>query len=116
MKHTKGKWVVAKHSTMVRIESDKGIPVANVNWTLEEYQNNAQLIAEAGTVANETGMTPRQLAEQNKELLGALKVAETKLSNFGGYKKHMFETVKETKETITAAIEDAIKKAEDGDS
>ena len=33
---------------------------------------NAELIAEAGTVANETGYTPRQLADQNKILLKAL--------------------------------------------
>lgn len=32
---------------------------------------NARLIAEAGTVAHETGLTPRQLAEQRKELLEA---------------------------------------------
>lgn len=34
---------------------------------------NANLIAEAFNVVNETGYTPNQLAEQNKELLEALK-------------------------------------------
>jgi hypothetical protein len=34
---------------------------------------NAMLIAEAGTVHHETGLTPRQLAEQRKELFEALK-------------------------------------------
>lgn len=43
----------------------------------EEYDRdvtvaNARLIAEAGTVATETGLTPRQLAEQRAELLEAL--------------------------------------------
>lgn len=33
----------------------------------------AELFAEAGTVANETGLTPRQLAEQRAELLKACK-------------------------------------------
>lgn len=33
---------------------------------------NARLIAEAGTVHHETGLTPRQLAEQRAELLEAL--------------------------------------------
>jgi hypothetical protein len=33
---------------------------------------NAAFIAEAGTVAHETGLTPRQLAEQRKELMKAL--------------------------------------------
>lgn len=43
-----------------------------VNGNLEEAEANAQLISEAGTVANETGKTPRQLADLNKELLEAL--------------------------------------------
>lgn len=34
---------------------------------------NARLIAEAGTVAHETGLTPRQLAEQRAELLEVVK-------------------------------------------
>lgn len=34
---------------------------------------NANLIAEAFNVVNECGLTPRQLAEQNNELLEALK-------------------------------------------
>lgn len=33
---------------------------------------NAQLIAEAGTIANQTGYTPKQLAEQKDELLKML--------------------------------------------
>ncbi len=42
---------------------------------LTESEANAQLIAEAGTVANETGFTPRQLADQNKELREVLEKA-----------------------------------------
>ena len=37
---------------------------------------NARLIAEAGTVLHETGLTPRQLAEQRAELLEALQRLE----------------------------------------
>jgi hypothetical protein len=40
-----------------------------------EDEANARLIAEAGTVATETGLTPRQLAEQRAELLEAAKDA-----------------------------------------
>lgn len=40
---------------------------------MEEAKENAILIAEAGTVKNETGYTPRQLAEQKKALLDALR-------------------------------------------
>jgi len=42
-----------------------------------EAEANAALIAEAGTVAHETGKTPRQLAEENRELLKALKQLQT---------------------------------------
>lgn len=38
-----------------------------------EGNANAELIAEAFNVATETGLTPRQLAEQRKELLGVLR-------------------------------------------
>jgi hypothetical protein len=37
-----------------------------------ELNKFADLFAEAGTVANETGLTPRSLADQNKELLAAI--------------------------------------------
>ena len=38
----------------------------------KEVIANAKLIAEAGTVANETGFSPRELADQKAELLEAL--------------------------------------------
>ena len=40
-----------------------------------EMKANASLIAEAGTVLHETGLTPRQLAEERAELLEALQNA-----------------------------------------
>lgn len=40
----------------------------------DEMLANAHLVIEAGTVAHETGMTPRQLAEQRAELLAALEM------------------------------------------
>lgn len=43
-----------------------------INHQGESAEANAQLIAEAGTVAHETGLTPRQLAERCKELEAAL--------------------------------------------
>ncbi|WP_088255593.1 hypothetical protein [Fimbriiglobus ruber] len=42
-------------------------PLANAS-----IEANARIIAEAGTVCHETGLTPRQLAEQRQELLEAL--------------------------------------------
>lgn len=44
-----------------------------VNIRAEEIAANARLIAEAGTVTNETGKTPRQLLAQRDELLAALR-------------------------------------------
>lgn len=41
----------------------------------EEAKANAALIAEAGTVHHETGLTPRQLVEQRDALLSALDAA-----------------------------------------
>jgi len=38
-----------------------------------ECEANAQLIAEAGTVCNETGKTPRELQQERDEALAALK-------------------------------------------
>lgn len=40
--------------------------------TQGQQEKNAALFVEAGTVANETGLTPRQLAEQRAELLAVL--------------------------------------------
>ena len=45
------------------------IPTSEMNEDVEEA--NAKLIAEAGTVYNETGYSPRELADRNVELLEA---------------------------------------------
>ena len=76
--HTPGPWELSydKGSTRDVIASNGSEPICMVrqSWVSREaYQANAQLIAEAGTVATETGLTPRQLAEQRAELLEALK-------------------------------------------
>ena len=54
-----------------------GILIANAyGKTKEEAEGNAKLIAEAGTVHNETGYSPRELADQKAELLEALKAVQ----------------------------------------
>ena len=50
-----------------------GVPKKGGAAEVEELAANARLIAEAGTIATETGLTPRQLAEQRAELLEALR-------------------------------------------
>lgn len=78
---TKGEWEVEKfenefestiYSNGVRIAEAKSFGSGFNDATSNQRIANAKLIAEAGTVANETGKTPRQLAEENKVLLDAL--------------------------------------------
>ena len=67
----------------LNVQNEDGLCVAscgtrssNQENLLEEQQSNAQLIAEAGTVANATGLTPRQLLEQRDSLLEALEIVK----------------------------------------
>ena len=45
--------------------------ICHVALTNPDWEANANLIAEAGTVAHETGLTPRELMEQRDKLLAA---------------------------------------------
>lgn len=80
-KHTKGEWdydinankgfdIFLKNS----IKTIANVLHKDVSYmpNEQEAEANAKLIAEAGTVVNETGKMPRQLADENKELLEAL--------------------------------------------
>ena len=80
---TKGVWAVTNHK--LRKVTSQGVLICNAvlrnSGTSKnppsckdqlEAEANAALIAEAGTVANETGLTPRQLANQRAELLAAI--------------------------------------------
>lgn len=72
---SKGKWEVLDTGVSIDInaeDSDGFTMVAELPKQYELTTANAILIAEAGTVANECGKTPRQLLEENQELLKAL--------------------------------------------
>lgn len=79
---TKGQWIVTDETPNGISELYGHIEVSNDDNALaciftdiynpKEAKYNAKLIAEAGTVANETGKTPRQLADDNKVLLEVL--------------------------------------------
>lgn len=81
---TKGPWKASKFSSVVGCAistqpdpKKNTVIIAGVHGSFgddyrAEVEANAALIAEAGTVANETGLTPRQLADQRAELLAAL--------------------------------------------
>ena len=69
IKPTPGPWKVS-FTRFSHIESSHGAVVAicqKLN-SLVTLQDNARLIAEAGTVHHETGLTPRQLVERVKEM------------------------------------------------
>jgi len=79
--HTPGPWLAKKHGVVVggafhRYTNGKAqsqVALATMGNAVEneaERDANAALIAEAGTVTTETGLTPRQLAEQRTKLLG----------------------------------------------
>lgn len=81
MKPTPGEWIVSP-MTPCRVDTLNG--AISVSWSSNhdcgarerEAEANARLIAEAGTVHHETGLTPRQLVERVKELEGALRGAQ----------------------------------------
>lgn len=87
-KHTKGNWELSPLAAIVIengyipitvIDDDECIQICTVNTdkrepiSRDEAIANAELIAEAGTVTNESGLTPRQLLEQRDELLEVAK-------------------------------------------
>jgi len=85
MKHTKGEWELTfsankpkgvrnKDGYICFLPKPSHYPGQDNRYEreLEKCKANAELIVEAGNVTNETGYTPRQLAEQKAELLEAL--------------------------------------------
>ncbi len=93
MKHTKGNWKVnSELGVDIMGRSEDGFdsiliasvavptigtdhPSHQLGMLKNEQLANGKLIAEAGTVTNETGFAPRQLADQKAKLLEALKEA-----------------------------------------
>jgi hypothetical protein len=91
-KHTAGNWTFKPSGDanfyFIKTESKPNSWLMNIQQNGElsnaEQIANIELITEASSVANETGKTPRQLADENKELLDA----------FIELKKSMDETIK----------------------
>ena len=89
MEITKGEWYNNSLEGKIR-SGDQGIILELVRGTKtdKEYEANAKLIAEAGTVYNETGYSPRELADQNKvrgrnneAMIAILKMIQDKRNN-----------------------------------
>jgi hypothetical protein len=79
---TKGVWAIHSRYGRCNVSAPNGRSICSTGGYSSNAQDsgviraeneaNAALIAEAGTVANETGLSPRQLADQRAELLAAL--------------------------------------------
>ena len=118
-KHTSGEWICNDASSHITstIKIIAGGPhkellvaealiidsVADVPIRGEESRANAELIAEAGTIANETGFTPRQLADMLQE-----KTEDCK--NLADGMKHLNRVtalLREQKEELLEALNEA---------
>ena len=91
LKITKGVWEVRDNRIVGAVGTLDEESVAKTNTLIYPISNsesiciekaNADFIAEAGTVANETGFMPREMAEQNRSLLNALKTLRASLNNY----------------------------------
>jgi hypothetical protein len=77
MKPTEGEWKAEREEEFrFEITSQDDTHIATLDWhwsgedpEFRELEANANLIAEAGTVYHETGLTPREILAQRDELL-----------------------------------------------
>lgn len=106
---TKGKWVIVDDYTKPSFEllflGEGTQQTANVYGL--NAKANADLICEAGNVANETGLTPRELLNQRNELLEWLE--EIKLWGSLKGNKFTYTTSKEIYLEIEKAIANTTK-------
>jgi hypothetical protein len=116
MEHAQGKWIKDYGGTKGHIksvtDSDSNTPtVARYDIFPESSDHyctqdaNGELIAEAGTVTNETGYTPRQLANQKAELLKALNELRLKIGNLYPMDKRFGLEYKKAMSAIKKATE-----------
>ena len=87
IKPTPGPWEAERinNSNCFDIKCECGFFIATCHDGVRSESNaeaNARLIAEAGTVHHETGLTPRQLVERVKELKAASKHCEDLLTSY----------------------------------
>ena len=67
LKITKGEWILEKSSNFsnrTNVYANGKKHTAIEDYTRTEQEANAQLITEAGNVANETGLMPRELLDE----------------------------------------------------
>jgi len=108
--HTPGEWKITPFENRGYLILCNNEPLAHVKHIHEDVEDkaNAKLIAEAGTVTNECGLTPRQLLEQRNELLEALKEIS---KGEGRYDMDKLIHASNTIEDMKNIAKEAIKKA-----
>lgn len=124
---TAGPWAVfvgnANGRGLVRVEADLTSDDAGEHICSfprgSKGEAHAALVAEAGTVAHETGLTPRQLAKQRDELLEALRGTEEAIDGWrqrlsASDLRLLSEDERGILEISHSAIRAAIAKATDG--
>jgi hypothetical protein len=75
-----------------------------------ESRSNARLIAEAGTVFHETGLSPRQLVEMNAELVDALKDCANVCAGENTTKAGLVRALEKARTALTKASASSISK------
>lgn len=116
-KHTKGEWELSKNFNQgirVLVGQDNPITMTNIcsvsgRPSDKEVEANAKLIAEAGTVANECGLSPKQLLEQRNDFLAVSKMIKSNNLQFGfdSSKRRILRLEKEEWELLELVIKKA---------
>lgn len=96
MKHTQGIWKVAMNGKQVWANNNMTICTMNADLDMKEgeFIENARLIAEVGTVLNETGKTPKQLASIVNELMAEIVELKCKYKPLAESNAELLEALK----------------------
>ncbi len=109
IKPTPGPWVTKQNGfcECAVIAGDVWITYSSGNerTPIQERSANASLIAEAGTVHHETGLTPRQLVEQRDALAEALKSVIENCEQHGDFRNGVTDPTGTIDEGMVAAAE-----------
>lgn len=113
LKITKGVWdyseVMNFSDTLVSYIKAGNLEIAQTrgDWherSEEEIEANAQLIAEAGTVSNECGKSPRELVEENEKLNFSLGVEEVCCEHLREQNAELLEALEDAEKELTYSL------------
>lgn len=85
-----------RDSLGLRVYHGDNIACSIFGCGVEDF-DNARLFTEAGTVVTETGLTPRQLAEQRTKLLGERTAMAEEIAALSEQRAELLEALKECK-------------------